>query len=350
MSKREEAFKILDEVGVENITSTELAERVGYASRSGGYKAIKKYKEMNNNNEQQEQQDRGRQENNDSNEHLENDRELNDGDIEQSARQNSSGIQQEQENPDDKSNDHNQDKRQGDNGNTEINQRNDGGNTEVNIGDTGGKDAKPDIDGDSIFTSPDGVDDDISADEWDAFSQESKNKGVEDDIKDDVGETSEEETKTQETINAADTEEERQRREEVVNKLENNTFETPEGAGLEVDTDVLKELFGMPYSATAEMTGYDKWELTESEKETNAKLLEQYMRENNIDPSTGTLLAFSILQTTVPRAVGYKRHKDQNTHKEDKKTPKTDNKDEEEQDTTQEEKTASSDELDRFKS
>jgi len=129
-------------------------------------------------------------------------------------------------------------------------------------------------------------------------------------------------------VEEAPTEAERDRRGEVLGALEQATEpDTAEVAdaetendgdgpnpttmsnGLTVDQDLVETLFGMPFSQLSSATGWDGWELTEQEKAANAELLVAYCDEQDIDLSTGGMLAMSLLSTVGGRAVGYQKYR-----------------------------------------
>jgi hypothetical protein len=133
---------------------------------------------------------------------------------------------------------------------------------------------------------------------------------------DDAGEPSPEDV-----VESADDPEERERREDVLDRLRDadhtadaGDSPTPRDAGgLVVDEDLVKTLFGAPFDTAAELTGYDGWELTDAELDANVDLLVAYCRENDVDLSTGSMLAMSLMSTVGPRAVGYLRYRQDDT-------------------------------------
>jgi hypothetical protein len=130
----------------------------------------------------------------------------------------------------------------------------------------------------------------------------------------------------EDVVDEAPDEAERDRREDLLGKLENSTEpgadettdETAEdgpdpttmGGGMVIDESLVQSMFGMPFSQAAKATGWDGWELTKEEKQANAELLVAYCDEQNIDLSTGGMLAMSLLSTVGGRLAGYKRYRD----------------------------------------
>jgi len=136
----------------------------------------------------------------------------------------------------------------------------------------------------------------------------------------------------QEVVDDAETEEERERREEKVGELEEATDES---GNLVLDEDAVAELLGMPFAQADAASEWDGWELSEQEKKTNARLFVKYCEENDIDVSTGTMLAVSMASTVGGRVVRYKKWKggiedDERTTEEvaEEQTPDSDSDDE----------------------
>jgi hypothetical protein len=132
---------------------------------------------------------------------------------------------------------------------------------------------------------------------------------------------------TSEVVEEAPTDAEADRREEVVSALEGATDgpTVPEDAepggdgesrntstmsnGLVMDEDLVASLFGMPFAQAADATGWDGWELTDEEREANARLIVAYCDEQNIDLSAGGMLAMSLMSTVGGRVAGYAQHR-----------------------------------------
>ncbi|ELZ22408.1 hypothetical protein C475_17888 [Halosimplex carlsbadense 2-9-1] len=137
------------------------------------------------------------------------------------------------------------------------------------------------------------------------------------------GDDSDEQRSTEEIVEDTDDPAERERREDVLSALKGSdpdagAADQPEEPdptqmqnGMVVDESLVSTLFGMPFDQAAQATGWDGWTLSESEKQANAQLLVAYCDEQNIDLSTGSLLAMSLVQTIGGRAAGYARYRKQ---------------------------------------
>lgn len=79
--------------------------------------------------------------------------------------------------------------------------------------------------------------------------------------------------------------------------------------GMVVDESLVATVFGLPFSQLSQATGWEGWELTEEEKQANAELLVAYCDEQNIDMSTGGLLAMSLISTVGGRTAGYMQYR-----------------------------------------
>lgn len=103
-----------------------------------------------------------------------------------------------------------------------------------------------------------------------------------------------------------------------------------ENVGLTIDQDLLEDLIGLPFDQLQSIDEWDKWELSQQEKKTNAKLLKEYAEENDIDLTTGTLLALNLGASIGGRAVGrYAYHRDKKRSETSNPKPKTDKNDKE---------------------
>lgn len=135
------------------------------------------------------------------------------------------------------------------------------------------------------------------------------------------GDSSASET-TEEVVEDAPDQAEAERREELLGTLEGadggpdpaggdgdqpNTSTTSHG--LVMDEDLVASMFGMPFAQAANATGWDGWELTDEEKEANARLLVAYCDEQDIDLSAGGMLAMSLMSTVGGRVAGYAQHR-----------------------------------------
>lgn len=140
----------------------------------------------------------------------------------------------------------------------------------------------------------------------------------------------------EEVVDDAPTEEERERRADLLGQLEQRSGVeddqaddddspdpspesgsepdpqlSPGANGLHMDEELMATMFGLPFNQAANATGWDGWQLSEEEKQANAELLVAYCQEQNIDVSTGGMLAMSLLSTVGGRAAGYARHRKQ---------------------------------------
>jgi|GEM_PF-5316168 len=137
------------------------------------------------------------------------------------------------------------------------------------------------------------------------------------------GDDSDEQRSTEEIVEDTDDPAERERREDVLSALKGSdpsagAADQPEEPdptqmrnGMVVDESLVSTLFGMPFDQAAQVTGWDGWTLSEAEKQANAELLVAYCDEQNINLSTGSLLAMSLVQTIGGRAAGYARYRKQ---------------------------------------
>jgi hypothetical protein len=129
---------------------------------------------------------------------------------------------------------------------------------------------------------------------------------------------------TSEVVDDAPTDAEADRREQVLGALEGASDDPteiaePEGDGdrntstmqngLVMDEDLVASLFGLPFAQAKNATGWDGWELSEEEKEANARLIVAYCDEQNIDLSAGGMLAMSLMSTVGGRVAGYAKHR-----------------------------------------
>lgn len=328
-SKRQEAFRILDETNG-NISSSDLADKVGYSSRSGAWKSIQAWEKQRNATEtsgtepqdsdgfEQGEQDNGQnrqtQDNNlggrgtnGPNEGGSNDTDGGGftGDLFQGETDNGNGNGNEVD-------------RERENNNSSPDSPSRGTEQGVSVGETKTKD-KPVDTGQTSIDPPEGMPN-TDPDNWEPFSTDGQDQPQENVDFDDV-------KNTEDIVNEADDPEERERREEMLGELENNTFENGGGVGLEVDEDLMARLFQMPFSSMSEVTGYDGWELTDAEAETNAELFIAYCEENNVEISTGAMLLMSLSQTVGTRTVGYMRYKKQQKPDKSKGSSKQERKD-----------------------
>jgi hypothetical protein len=129
---------------------------------------------------------------------------------------------------------------------------------------------------------------------------------------------------TEEIVEDADTEEERNRREDLLAQLEasdqGEATDDEQAAtgepdpkrmqnGLVVDENLVSTLFQLPFSQAAQVTGWDGWDVSDPEAEANAELIVAYCNEQDIDLSTGSMLAMSLMSTVGGRAAGYAKHR-----------------------------------------
>lgn len=129
---------------------------------------------------------------------------------------------------------------------------------------------------------------------------------------------------TDDVVDDAHDSAERQRREQVLDALRGagptqgqpredheGQPETSAASGIVMDADLVAQLFGMPFEQAAAATGWDGWALTDAERKANARLIVAYCEEQNIDLSTGGMLAMSLMSTVGGRMAGYARHRKQ---------------------------------------
>ncbi len=179
-------------------------------------------------------------------------------------------------------------------------------------------------------------DDDGSDDE--GILSKLRNRGSDESQSDD-----EPESPTEEIVEEADDPDERERRQRVLDALNGDTEETEERQetpesqsnqtdtddtsresqsdpspkpaqmqnGMVVDENLLETLFGLPFDQAATVTGWEGWRLSAEEKEANARLLRAWADEQDIDLGPGVMLAMSLGSTVGGRAVGYTRHRRQ---------------------------------------
>jgi len=129
---------------------------------------------------------------------------------------------------------------------------------------------------------------------------------------------------TSEVVDDAPTDAEADRREQVLGALEGASDDPTESAepegdgdrntstmqnGLVMDEDLVASLFGLPFAQAANATGWDGWELSDEEREANARLIVAYCDEQNIDLSAGGMLAMSLMSTVGGRVAGYAKHR-----------------------------------------
>ncbi len=134
---------------------------------------------------------------------------------------------------------------------------------------------------------------------------------------------------TEDVVQDADDPAERDRRDQLRQRLEQaTTGGDPEPAGEEptsddsetrettttsqgivMDQDLVADLFGMPFEQAAEATGWEGWRLSETERKANARLIAAYCDERGIDLSTGGMLAMSLMSTVGGRVAGYSRYR-----------------------------------------
>jgi hypothetical protein len=132
------------------------------------------------------------------------------------------------------------------------------------------------------------------------------------------------ERSTDEIVEDADSPAERDRRQELLEQLDDaggptvppEAQEADEGPTpaeaqprLVVNQELVESLFRMPFSQAAQATGWDGWELSDAEAQANAELFVAWCRENDVDLSTGTMLAMSLVSTVGGRAAGYVRYR-----------------------------------------
>jgi hypothetical protein len=138
------------------------------------------------------------------------------------------------------------------------------------------------------------------------------------------GSDEDESRSSEEIVEDADTEAERDRRADLLAQLEGSdqrgtagdeqaTGEGPDPKrmqnGLVVDESLVSTLFQLPFSQAAQVTGWEGWEVSDPEAEANAELIIAYCDEQNIDVSTGSMLAMSLMSTVGGRAAGYAKHR-----------------------------------------
>ena len=127
---------------------------------------------------------------------------------------------------------------------------------------------------------------------------------------------------TEEVVEDAPTEAEGERRQELADRLKGaDGGPTPEpedtdqpttsttSQGLVVDEDLVASLFGLPFAQAKNATGWDGWELSDEERDANARLIVAYCDEQNIDLSAGGMLAMSLMSTVGGRVAGYAKHR-----------------------------------------
>lgn len=133
-------------------------------------------------------------------------------------------------------------------------------------------------------------------------------------------------------VEDADTEEERQRRENLKHQFDKamNSESSTNGEdvaaadrtgdvagagkthtpnGIVVDEALVGHLIDMPFNTAAAATGWDGWELSSSERAANAELFVAMCDEQDIDLSPTVMFALSIGGTASGKALRYKRHK-----------------------------------------
>ena len=292
MSKKDEAKRILEDEP--HIDYTELAERVGYASDSSAYKAKQEFQEENpsmygdsnnnsNTNNERQESDRRPTDSND-----EFDAQGSDGSSHGNDRQSSerdSGILL--GNGDDSSD------RSGHNDRSRREKSEQGSRPSDDSGRAGSE--ADDRRGGGIII-----------DESREGKQAKQSGTSRSPIADTAGE------RTSEIVSEADDPEEQQRRAEFLEDVDERAVEdeeTGEKVGIDVDQELLEKVFKSPFNGAAEITGYEGWRVSDEEAATNAELLKSYCEENNIDVSTGTLLAISLSQTVGTRTAGYMKYR-----------------------------------------
>ena len=126
---------------------------------------------------------------------------------------------------------------------------------------------------------------------------------------------------SEDIVEEADTEDERQRREEVRDQLagamggDESTNDpapaesTKQASGMVVDETVVGHLIAMPFNTAAAATDWDGWELSQRERQANAELFIAMCDERGIDVSETTMFALSMAGTFSGRAIQYRRHK-----------------------------------------
>ncbi|GGM46232.1 hypothetical protein [Haloarcula argentinensis] len=147
---------------------------------------------------------------------------------------------------------------------------------------------------------------------------------------------------TDEIVADADSETERQRREEVRETFADSFGEdsaesgdsaqeqpnssgdpspagTQQASGMVVDETVVQHLIGMPFSMTATMTDWEGWELSEQEKAANAELFIAMCDEHDVDVGPTAMFALSMLGTAGGRAMRYRRQQDTDPAETDRK-------------------------------
>lgn len=200
-------------------------------------------------------------------------------------------------------------------------------------------------DNSAAVPAPDGVDlDGVSMDELEASAtsdpvneepepEESDEQGEEksgsllDRIKGDSDRSSDE------IVDDAGSEAERQRREDVRDRFEQamgspsptdeSVDEEQESSsavagagkthtpnGLVVDESLVGYLIDMPFNTAASATGWDGWELSAREREANAELFIAMCDEHDVDLSPTVMFALSMGGTASGKALRYKRHRD----------------------------------------
>jgi len=125
---------------------------------------------------------------------------------------------------------------------------------------------------------------------------------------------------SEEVVEDAETEAERERRREVKDQLSSSmaggdggsgdpaaTGSTQQAAGMVVDESVVGHLIAMPFNTAASVTGSDTWELTAQERQANAELFIAMCDERGIDVSETTMFALSMAGTFSSKAIQYRR-------------------------------------------
>ncbi len=268
-NKREQAYEILDKLDGD-ITDKELAEKVGYSNRSGAYKARQKWQEMN--------KDDSKTDNSNTVD------KSNSSPKNSDTKSNESSMETSETETEKK-----QDGNKETNGNNEETQGNmEKGSGNNNDNPTPNTDETPKTD-DNSKTENKGKDINVSHTESKKKGHGSAQSIVDNPTGIEIETTgnSNDDNKSDENNDIELTENNK----EFKNKLEENT----DGGNIEIDDEVLGYLIGMPFKLQGTRSGYPElWELSEEEKETNAKLLKQYADKKGIDISVEVALLTSL--------------------------------------------------------
>jgi hypothetical protein len=139
-----------------------------------------------------------------------------------------------------------------------------------------------------------------------------------------------------EIVDDADSEEERERRQALKEQLSERMDSDPDPSddvqedsddvidtstsgsgrthtpnGVVMDESLVGRLIDMPFNAASAATGWDGWELDEREREANAELFVAMCDEHDVDLSPTVMFALSLGGTASGKALRYKRYKNE---------------------------------------